>query len=99
MAEMVNSERTEAVVCPAPPPALGLSAHAGHGGPRPAIPGPGLGPLVTKRDCPSSTNQPVTVAIPFPKGGLTDPNRLRMFNDQGSEVRRQPLPMTPWHDH
>lgn len=64
-------------------------------GPRPL---PAAVPLRFEGYCPAGLRVPVTVGIPFPRGGLRDPEALRLVDPRGRRAPLQVAPVARWSD-
>jgi hypothetical protein len=52
--------------------------------------------LWVESPCPTSTPQPVTVGLPFPKGGLHDPRAVTLADPEGRGVDIRAEPLARW---
>jgi hypothetical protein len=52
--------------------------------------------LWVESPCPTSTPQPVTVGLPFPKGGLHDPRAVTLADPEGRGVDFRAEPLARW---
>lgn len=55
-------------------------------------------PLLARRSSPTSDTWPVSVGVPFPKGGLGNDTEIRLLGENHTEVPLQARAMTHWED-